>query len=101
MIEERRTRDRGATRALVLGLLGMWFGILAPGATRALVLGLLGMWFGILAPFAIWSGARSLLRIRASNGALSGRASAGVALVAGLVGLAAVVIGIAYWFLAP
>ncbi|HXL78466.1 MAG TPA: hypothetical protein VN985_07435 [Candidatus Eisenbacteria bacterium] len=80
MIEGRRTRDRGATRALVLGLLGMWF--------------------GILAPFAIWSGARSLLRIRASDGALSGRASAGVGLVAGVVGLAAVVIGIAYWFLA-
>src|SRR5258708_11249471 len=81
MIEERRTRDRGATRALVLGLLAMWF--------------------GIVAPFAIWSGARSLLRIRASDGALSGRASAGVALVAVLVGLAAVVNGIAYSLPAP
>jgi len=81
MIEERRTRDRGATRALVLGLLGMWF--------------------GIFAPFAIWSGARSLLRIRASDGSLTGRASAGVGLVAGVVGLAVVFIGIAYWFLEP
>jgi len=80
MIEEPRTRDRAATRALVLGLLGLWF--------------------GIFAPFAIWSGARSLLRIRSSDGALIGGASAGVGLITGLVGLAAVVIGIAYWVLA-
>jgi len=80
MIEESRTRDRGATRALVLGLLGMWF--------------------GIFAPFAIWSGARSLFRIRTSEGALSGRASAAVGLVAGAVGLVTFVIGIAYWSLA-
>ncbi len=71
MIEEPRTRDRAATRALVLGLLGLWF--------------------GIFAPFAIWSGARSLLRIQTSDGVLTGGASAGVGLVTGLVGLAAVV----------
>jgi hypothetical protein len=80
MIEERRARDRGATRALVLGLLGLWF--------------------GIVAPFAIWSAGRCLLRIRTSDGALRGRGSAVVGLVAGLVGLAALVIGVAYWFLA-
>jgi len=80
MVEEPRTRDRAATRALVLGLLGLWF--------------------GVLAPFAIWSGARSLLRIRTSDGALGGSASAGIGLAAGLIGLAAMVTGIAYWFLA-
>jgi len=80
MVEEPRTRDRAATRALVLGLLSLWF--------------------GIFAPFAIWSGARSLLRIRTSDGGLSGSASAGLGLAAGLIGLAAMVTGIAYWFLA-
>jgi len=80
MIEDRRTRDRAATRALVLGLLGLWF--------------------GIFAPFAIWTGARSLQRIRASDGTLGGATSAGVGLFAGAIGLAAVVINIAYWFLA-
>jgi len=80
MVEEPRTRDRAATRALVLGLLGLWF--------------------GIFAPFAIWSGARSLQRIRASDGALSGGTSAGVGLIAGGIGLAALVIGVAYWVLA-
>ncbi len=80
MIEEHRTRDRGATRALVLGLLGLWF--------------------GIIAPFAVWFGARSLFRIRTSDGALSGSASAGIGLAAGLIGLAATVIAIAYWCLA-
>src|SRR5207253_3861218 len=38
-------------------------------ATRALVLGLLALPFGVFSPFAIWSGARSLRRIRASGGA--------------------------------
>src|SRR5438093_508562 len=38
-------------------------------ATRALVLGLLALPFGVFAPFAIWSGARSVRRIRASRGA--------------------------------
>jgi len=80
MTGEPRTRDRGATRALVLGLLAMWF--------------------GVFAPFGIWSAGRSLVRIRLSEGTLTGRGSAMVGLVAGLVGLAALVIGIAYWFLA-
>jgi hypothetical protein len=69
-------------------------------ATRALVLGLLCLPFGIFAPFAIWSGARSLWRIRASKGELRGSGSATVGLVAGLVGLAALVFGTTYWFLA-
>lgn len=69
-------------------------------ATRALVLGLLALWFGIVAPFAIFSGARSLRRIRASHGELRGAAAATGGLVAGLVGLVTLVVGVAYWFLA-
>ncbi len=69
-------------------------------ATRALVLGLLGLWFGILAPFAVWSGARSLWRIRASKGELRGTASAATGLIAGAIGLVFVILGTAYWFLA-
>lgn len=69
-------------------------------ATRALVLGLLSLPFGILSPFAIWAGAGSLRRIRASNGELRGGASAALGFLAGLIGLAALVFGTAYWLLA-
>ena len=69
-------------------------------ATRALVLGLLALWFGVFAPFAIFSGARSLRRIRASHGELRGAAAATGGLVAGLIALAAIAAGVAYWFLA-
>jgi len=69
-------------------------------ATRALVLGLLALPFGIFAPFAVWSGISSLRRIRASAGALSGTASAAAGLAGGLMGLAVVIVGTAYWFLA-
>lgn len=69
-------------------------------ATRALVLGLLGLWFGVFAPFAIFSGARSLRRISASQGELKGAAAATGGLVAGIVGLATIVAGVAYWLLA-
>jgi hypothetical protein len=69
-------------------------------ATRALVLGLLAMWLGILAPFAVFSASRSLRRIRSSGGELGGAASATAGLVAGIIGLAAVVIGVAYWWIA-
>ena len=69
-------------------------------ATRALVLGLLALPFGIFAPFAVWAGISSLRRIRASAGALSGTASAGAGLAGGLMGLAVVIVGTAYWFLA-
>lgn len=69
-------------------------------ATRALVLGLLALPFGIFAPFAIWAGISSLRRIRASAGALSGTASATAGLAGGLLGLVVVIAGTAYWFLA-
>jgi hypothetical protein len=80
MAAERAVRDRAATRALILGLLGLWF--------------------GLFAPFAVWSGAHSLWRIRVSDGALSGARSAAVGLIAGLIGLAFLVLGAVYWFLA-
>jgi hypothetical protein len=69
-------------------------------ATRSLVLGLLSLPFGIFAPFAIWSAARSLRRIRASNGTLRGGLSAAAGLIAGILGLAAFIVGSAYWFVA-
>ncbi|HEY8796689.1 MAG TPA: hypothetical protein VIO85_02385 [Candidatus Dormibacteraeota bacterium] len=69
-------------------------------ATRALVLGLLALPFGIFAPFAIWAGISSLRRISASAGSLSGKASAAAGLAGGLMGLAVVIAGTAYWFLA-
>jgi hypothetical protein len=78
--------------------------VTAPGrersANRALLLGLLALPFGIFAPFAIWAGAQSLRRISASDGALSGEVSAGVGIAGGLVGLAVLVFGTTYWFLA-
>lgn len=69
-------------------------------ATRALVLGLLALPFGIFAPFAIWAGISSLRRIRASAGALRGTGSAAAGLAGGLMGLTVVIAGTAYWFLA-
>jgi hypothetical protein len=69
-------------------------------ATRALVLGLLGLPFGVFAPFAVWSGIRSLRRIRAAHGELSGETSALLGLAAGVLGVVALVVGTAYWFLA-
>jgi hypothetical protein len=69
-------------------------------ATRALVLGLLALPFGVLSPFAIWSGARSLRRIRASGGELRGGASAVGGLIAGVIGLLTFLVGTAYWLIA-
>ena len=69
-------------------------------ATWALVLGLLGLPFGVFAPFAIWSGTRSLLRIRASGGELHGAMSAATGLIAGLTSLAFLIAGATYWFVA-
>ena len=69
-------------------------------ATRALVLGLVGLPFGVFAPFAVWTGARSLRRIRAAHGELTGDTSALLGLVSGLLGLVALIAGIIYWFLA-
>ncbi|MHB8611964.1 MAG: hypothetical protein ACYDAL_05995 [Candidatus Dormibacteraceae bacterium] len=70
------------------------------GATRALILGLLSLPFGVCAPFAIWSAGRSLRRLRRSRGELTGEANALVGLGAGIVGAAFLVLGIAYWWLA-
>ena len=69
-------------------------------ATRAFVLGLLALPFGIFAPFAIWAGVSSLNGIRKSNGQLTGTTSAVCGLIAGVLGMATLVLGTAYWFLA-
>ena len=66
-------------------------------ATRALVLGLLSLPFGILSPFAVWSAARSLRRIRASDGKVRGIFSASLGLGGGLVGAIFLVAGIVFW----
>jgi hypothetical protein len=70
------------------------------GATRALLLGLLALPFGVFAPFAVWSGFRSVRRIRASPGELKGGTAAIAGLIAGLLGLTTLIIGTAYWLLA-
>ena len=69
-------------------------------ATRSLVLGLLALPFGLFAPFAVYSGTRSLLRIRASGGELRGAGSATAGLIAGLLGLLVILVGTAYWIVA-
>ena len=69
-------------------------------AGRALVLGLLALPFGILAPFAIWSGVRALRRIHAADGAVRGEVFAWIGIAGGALGLTAFVVGTAYWFLA-
>jgi len=68
-------------------------------ATRALVLGLLALPFGIVAPFALWAGISSLRRIRASDGELRGGTSAAVGIAGGLLGLTVLIVGTGYWFL--
>lgn len=70
------------------------------GANRALVLGLLALLFGLLSPFAIWTGARSLLRIRDSQGKLHGTLQAATGLAAGAVALLTLVVGVVYWLVA-
>ena len=64
------------------------------------MLGLLGLPLGVFAPFAICTGARSLRRIRASNGELTGEWSAMLGLASGFVGFVSAGAGILYWFLA-
>jgi hypothetical protein len=61
------------------------------GATGALVLGLLALWFGVLAPFAIVASARALRR--GSPGAMA-------ALICSLIALATMLGGLAYWLVA-
>jgi len=55
--------------------------------------------FGVFAPFAIWAGVSSMRGIRRSNGALTGETSAVFGLWAGILGMATLIIGIAFWFL--
>ena len=69
------------------------------GATRALVLGVLSLPFGVFAPFAIWTAIRSLRRINESGGATRGATRATAGLVAGVLGLTSFVVGTAYWLL--
>lgn len=69
-------------------------------ATPALILGLLSLPFGILAPLAIWFGARALWRIHIAEGSLRGAGSAAGGLVTGLVGLGTLIFGTVYWVLA-
>jgi len=70
-------------------------------ATRALVLGLLSLPFGLIAPFAIWAALSSIRRIRKSRGALTGKTAAAFGLMAGILGMASLIVGTVYWFLAP
>lgn len=65
------------------------------------MLGLLSLPFGVLAPFAIWAAISAMRRIGKSNGALTGQTAAVVGLVAGILGMTALIAGTAYWFLAP
>ena len=67
------------------------------GATLALVLGALSLPFGLLAPFAIWSGSRSLRRIRSSGGQVTGEWSAAVGVGAGIIGAAFGIGGVVLW----
>ncbi|HYM96375.1 MAG TPA: hypothetical protein VET26_03660 [Candidatus Sulfotelmatobacter sp.] len=68
-------------------------------ATPALVLGLLSLLFGVLAPFAIWSGIVCLHRIRSGPGNLTGENSAWVGLIAAMIGITFAAIGIVFWVL--
>lgn len=61
-------------------------------ATRALILGLLSLPFGILSPFAIWSASGSLRRAPSFSALLG--------LAGGVVGLVFLAGGVAYWVLA-
>jgi hypothetical protein len=70
-------------------------------STRALVLVLLSLPFGVFAPFAIWAAISAMRRIRRSNGVLTGETAAVFGLVAGILGLTALIVGTAYWFLMP
>lgn len=63
------------------------------------MLGLLALPFGVFSPFAIWIGARSLGRIRASNGELRGAGRATAGLIAGVIGLLVALLGTIYWLI--
>ena len=63
------------------------------------MLGLLAMPFGIFAPLALWAGLVSMRAVRLSGGTLTGSASATAGIVGGILGLAVLLFGTAYWFL--
>lgn len=60
-------------------------------ATRALVLGLLSLPFGVFSPFAIWTASHSLRR--------ASSVSAWIGLLAGITGAAFAMGGIVFWLL--
>ena len=62
-----------------------------------MLLGLLGLFFGVLAPFALVSGFRSLRDIQRARGRLTGEASALTGIIGGALGSAAFVIGVLWW----
>jgi len=66
-------------------------------ATYAVVLGVLGMFCGIFGPVALRIGLRSLRNINGSPGALTGTGSAVFGVIAGAVATLFLVVGIA-WF---
>ena len=68
-------------------------------ATRAALLGFVGLFFGVFAPFAIAVALRSLRNIhRAQEGiVLTGEGSAAFGLFAGIVGTITLVGGVAVW----
>jgi len=67
-------------------------------ATWSAVLGVLGLFCGVLGPFALRTGLRSLSNINHSRGVLRGSGSALFGIVAGAVATAFLVLGIA-WFM--
>jgi hypothetical protein len=67
-------------------------------ATIAVILGVLGMFCGILGPVAFRTGMRSLRNIKRSGGALTGTGSALFGVIAGAAASVSLVVGIA-WFL--
>jgi hypothetical protein len=67
-------------------------------ATIAVILGVLGMFCGILGPFAFRTGLRSLRNINRSGGALTGTGSALFGVIAGAAASLFLVVGVA-WFL--
>jgi hypothetical protein len=66
-------------------------------ATTALVLGLLGLLFGVFAPFALVVGYRSLRAIRGSDGWLTGQWAALAGMLLGAFGTLLILVGTGYW----
>ena len=67
------------------------------GATTALVLGIVGIvCCGLMGPFAIWEGVKSRRRIRDANGALTGDGMALAGIILGSIAIAWMVIAIGF-----